>query len=97
VELSGELPLALQSLGLFHAARGNRREAERVIARLEQRPYAPPYYIANIYRRLGDTDRTLEWLERGFAERDGAMIDLNTWRSGPRVEDIRARMRASRR
>ena len=100
VELSGELPLALQSLGLFHAARGNRREAEQVIVRLEQRPYPPPYYIAVIYRTLGDSEKMFEWLERGFRERDGAMIDVNTWggpaKSDPRILDLLQRMSRAR-
>ena len=97
VERSGELPLALQSLALFHAGRGQRREAEAVLARLQQRPYAPPYYIAIIYRRLGDEARMIEWLERGLAERDGAMIDLHSWRepwrSHPKVQSVLTRMR----
>jgi len=101
VQLSAEMPLALQSLGLFHAARGSRREAEHVIVRLERRPYAPPYYIANIYRRLGDVDKTFEWLERGFQERDGAMIDITTWgepwKSNPRIRDLLRRMSEARR
>ena len=33
--------IARQSLGLFHARRGNRTEAEQVIARLRERPDAP--------------------------------------------------------
>jgi tetratricopeptide (TPR) repeat protein len=101
VALSGEMPLALQSLGLFHAARGNRLEAARVIARLERRAYPPPYYIASIYRRLGDAEKTFEWLERGFEERDGGMIDVRNWgerwRSNPRFRDLLARMSEARR
>jgi TolB-like protein len=101
VALSGEMPLALQSLGLFHAARGNRLEAARVIARLERRAYPPPVYIASIYRRLGDADKMFEWLERGFEERDGSMIDLTgwgePWRSNTRFRDLLRRMREARR
>jgi len=103
VELSGGMPLALQSLGLFHAARGNRRAAEAIIARLERRPYPPPLYIAAIYHRLGGTDQTFEWLERGFKERDGAMIDLVSpaWaearKSDARIQDLVRRMTEARR
>jgi hypothetical protein len=86
VERSAGMPLALQSLGEFHAARHNRPEAEQVIARLQQRPYAPPYFIASIYRRLGNTPLMFEWLERGLAERDGGMIDLHYW-GGPLKSD----------
>ena len=101
VKLSAGMPLALQFLGLFHAARGNRAEAERVIARLRERSYSPSYYIANIYRRLGDTALTYEWLERAFAERDGAIIDIRNWgeplRSQQRFQDLLQRMKAAKR
>ena len=98
VELSGEMPLALQTLAFFYVATGKRAEAEAILARLQRRPYAPPYYIAGIYRRLGDLDRTGEWLERGLQDRDGAMIDLSRWpeqwRSHPKVRDVLERMRS---
>jgi TolB-like protein/Tfp pilus assembly protein PilF len=103
VERSDGMPLALQALGLFHAARGNRREAERIIARLEQRSYPPPMYIAQIYRRLGDHDKAFAWLERGFKERDGAMIDLvgRAWaearKTDPRIQDLANRMADAKR
>jgi hypothetical protein len=101
VELSGGMPLALGSLGDFHAARRERPEAERVIARLQARPYSPPYYIASIYRRLGDTAPMFEWLERGFEERNGGMIDLHywgePWKSHPRFQELLRRMKAASR
>jgi TolB-like protein/Tfp pilus assembly protein PilF len=97
VELSGELPLPLQTLAFFYIANGKPAEAEAIIARLQRRPYAPPYYIAGIYRRLGDVDRMGEWLERGLQDRDGAMIDLNSlpeqWRNHPKVQPVLERMR----
>jgi tetratricopeptide (TPR) repeat protein len=101
VKLSGGMPLALSQLGNFHATRGNRAEVERVIARLRQRPYSPSFYIAQIYRRLGDTALTFEWLERAFEERDGGMIDVQSWgepwKSQQRFQDLLQRMKAARR
>ena len=97
VELSAELPLPQQTLAFFYIANGKRKEAEAILARLQRRPYAPPYYIAGIYRRLGDVDRMGEWLERGLQDRDGAMIDLNSWpeqwRNHPKVQSVLERMR----
>ena len=103
VELSAEMPLALHTLGLYHAARGHRRETEAIIARLEQRPYPPPLYIASLYRRVGRNDKAIEWLERAFKERDGAMIDLlsRAWadarKTDPRIEDLAKRVNAATR
>ena len=103
VALSGQMPLALQSLGLYHAGAGNRREAEGVIARLEQRSYPPPMYIAALNYRLGKTDKTVEWLERAFKERDGAMIDIlaRVWAQArnthPRIEALAKRVTEAKR
>ena len=68
---------------------------------MRARPYPPPYYIASVYRRLGDTTPMFEWLERGLEERDGGMIDLNywseSWKSQPRFQELLRRMQAASR
>ena len=49
-------------------------------------------------RGLGDLDRAFEWLERAYAERDMAMVHLDTdpyfdpLRADPRFADLRSRM-----
>jgi len=35
--------------------------------------YVPAYYIALIYNGLDDHDKTLDWLEGGFQQRDAHM------------------------
>ena len=39
--------------------------------------YVPPVLVAGVYMRLGDKARALQWLEKGYQERDDLMIDLN--------------------
>ena len=104
LRVAGSPPgLPLQTLGFFHASRGNRRGVEDVIARLKQRSYPPPMYIAGLYSRLGEDDKAVEWMERAFKERDGAMIDLLSrgWaearKKDPRIEDLAKRVRAAKR
>jgi TolB-like protein/tRNA A-37 threonylcarbamoyl transferase component Bud32 len=75
---SGRMPLAVFSLGFFEVD-NNRQAVDAIIAELARRPAPPPYYIAMLYRRLDDEAKTVEWLQRGLRERNGAMIDLHSW------------------
>jgi hypothetical protein len=54
--------------------------------------------IAALYVSLGDKARALEWLEKGYQQRDGAMIGLKVWqdwdplRSDPQFQNLLRRM-----
>ena len=61
--------------------------------------YVPPYNIAVAYNAVGEREKTLEYLEKGFSERDPRMVFLKVepqWdslRSEPRFIDLIKRMR----
>ena len=48
--------------------------------------YAPPVLVAGVCVRLGDKKCALQWLEKGYQERDDLMIDLNV---DPVFDEIR--------
>jgi tetratricopeptide (TPR) repeat protein len=54
----------------------------------------PPAFVGQTYAQLGDADNAFKWAERGYAERDGFLVDLNVqpdWaplRSDPRFKDL---------
>jgi len=79
VQLSGRLARTLTYL-VFACARAGRRErAMEVLAELEERArtsYVPSYFLATAHGALGHLDRAMEWLERGYMERDVMMRDL---------------------
>jgi serine/threonine protein kinase/tetratricopeptide (TPR) repeat protein len=80
VALSHRLPRYLGALGHGWAASGNRAEAQKVIDELQAMPgqkYHSSYCIAEIYAGLGETDHTLEWLQKACEERDPWMIFLS--------------------
>ena len=59
-------------LGHAYALSGKRVEALKIIDQLKElssHSYVPPYNIAAVYAGLGDNDRTMEWLNRAYAER----------------------------
>jgi TolB-like protein/Tfp pilus assembly protein PilF len=63
-----------------------------------KRRYITPFNIAILYSRVGDKDRTFEWLGRSVEERDGSLVYLKIdqrWdfvRSDPRFADLLRRL-----
>jgi Tfp pilus assembly protein PilF len=52
-----------------------RAELERLL-KLSTERYISFYAIATIYNGLGERDKTLEWLEKGYQQRDPRMVFL---------------------
>jgi len=84
------------------AKSGKQTEARVILAellRLSAERYVPPYNKALVYNGLGKSKDALDWLERGFAERDPRMVFLkvepkwNNLRADPRFIDLLQRMR----
>jgi tetratricopeptide (TPR) repeat protein len=83
--------------GIFYAAHGKRREAQRVVSRLEK-AYGTSTDIAQVYVLVGEKDRAFAFLENALAERDGGLIVMcfaPQWeplRSDPRFEQLERRV-----
>jgi len=80
---------------------GNREEAEKVLHEMFEIRNSrgmPASHIAIGYVGLGDNDKALEWLEKGFAEHDPKMVFLkvdrkwNPLRSSPRFIELMKQM-----
>lgn len=91
--------IAFESFAL--ARMGKRNEARSALdelTRLSRERFVPPFHFAVAYNGLGETEEALNWLERGFEQRDPKMtflkIDskLNNLRSEPRFIDLMRRM-----
>jgi serine/threonine-protein kinase len=79
-DLSGRWPLFVAGYGHACAAAGGREEALKVVAELRDtsvRKYVSSYAVAAVYAGSGDTDLTLDWLEKAYEERGTWMIFLN--------------------
>ena len=62
---------------VVHNALGQRIESDAELAKLiEERGTDDPYLIAEVYGATGHLDKTFEWLERDYAERDSGLSYL---------------------
>ncbi len=87
--------------GYALAKAGKPSEARAVLDELlllSETRYVPPYHFALIYNGLGESDKALDYLEKGFAEKDVRMVFLNVepkWnnlRREPRFVELMRRM-----
>jgi serine/threonine-protein kinase len=69
------------------------------LLKLSTARFIPPSHIALAFNGLGETDKTLEWLEKGYEQRDPKMAFLkvdpkwNNLRSDPRFIELMRRMK----
>jgi hypothetical protein len=99
VQLSGGSPSCTANLARAYAASGDPSEAEKILRDLESRSsaaYPDHAEIAAIYASLGQADRALSWLERGYDERFNPSVLLrpgfDPLRSDPRFEALLRRI-----
>jgi len=88
-------------LGFALAKSGRHAEAQAELdglLKLSKERYVPPYNIAMIYNALGENDETIQWLERGYREKEPRMVFLkvepkwNNLRNDPRFQDLLRRV-----
>lgn len=97
VRLSAGLPMARGWAGHARAMAGHRSEALAVLGELEalsHQRYVPAIARAWCHLGLGDHERTLEWLEHGYQQRDSQLPHLRLMRAfdplhpDPRFQDL---------
>ncbi len=99
--LSGDAPVWAVMEGRAHAQGGNRAATRGILHQLlrrSQKTYVPPFFIAELYTALGETDKAFLWLDRAYAERDlylaGIKVDpaMDPLRADPRFQTLSKRM-----
>jgi tetratricopeptide (TPR) repeat protein len=98
---SGRQPLVVSTLAWVYGLAGRKREAEKLIAELNQiarHTYVSPTLFVGPYIAVDDKDKALTWLERGDEEQDPWLCFLKVgpaWdplRSEPRFQALLRRM-----
>jgi tetratricopeptide (TPR) repeat protein len=88
-ELAGPLARAYDKGGIKAMLRLWARDLENL-----QSVGVPPVFVARVYAQLDDAENAFKWLEKGYVERDGFLVDLNVhpdWkplRPDPRFGDL---------
>jgi TolB-like protein/DNA-binding winged helix-turn-helix (wHTH) protein len=85
-----------------YAEAGRRDEAEKILARLQQKSktaHVSPYFMATIYAGLHDNDRAFAFLEKAYQEKSPdiawhlkADVRLDNLHSDPRFQDLLRRV-----
>ncbi len=89
VQLSGDTPLFLATLGEAYAAGGYRQEAQKILDQLQdvaKERYVSPYGVAHIHAALGSKEEALHWLEDGY---QGHAVHMMCLKTDPRLDDLR--------
>ena len=76
VSLGGH-PIVLADLGAASALAGKKETAETILDQLlemRRRSYVPAICLARVYSRLGELEKTIQWLESAFEERNGELV-----------------------
>jgi eukaryotic-like serine/threonine-protein kinase len=101
VTLSPDSTIYLAQLGQAYGRVGRTAEAREVLRRLEElakQRYVSPYHMAYVHTGLGEQDRAMDWLERAYEERAGAVFGIKgsflftSLRSHPRFKALLGRM-----
>jgi serine/threonine-protein kinase len=89
------------NMGWLYAVAGKKEKAYELLAELEERSkkgYVSSFWTALIYLSLGEIDKTFEWFEKAYEERDGNMIYFTVpqlfdpIRSDPRYKQLLLKM-----
>jgi serine/threonine-protein kinase len=93
--------MVVSDLAWAYGLAGRTREAQKFISELNEiarHRYVAPVLFMTAYIGLGDNDKALTWLERGYEEHDAWLVFLKigpTWdplRSEPRFQAVLRRM-----
>jgi eukaryotic-like serine/threonine-protein kinase len=99
--LSPDDTIFLAQLGQAYAVTGEVAKARRILDQLHERArreFISPYHFAYVHTGLGEADAAIDWLERAFERRSGAIYGIKgsflfrSLRKHPRFEALLRRM-----
>ena len=97
----GQLPVLIAVLGYAYAMAGKREEAEKKLneaVKISEKRHVPHSWIAMIFGGLDRMDEAIEWLERGYEERDHWLFSIkclpmfDIFRPDPRFQSLLKKM-----
>ncbi|WP_433968646.1 hypothetical protein [Tunturiibacter gelidiferens] len=88
--MSHRNPPVIAALGHVYAIAGRPNEAYKILDELQsesQTGYVSSFYVALVYAGLKDESRTMELLEKAYADRSNSMVFANV---DPRLDSLRS-------
>jgi len=88
-----DIPFVLALLGQAYARAGQREEAQKILARLNEQAnsrFVRAYSFALMYLALGDKERAIDEMERAYRERGRDVVLVNV---DPMLDDLRGHPR----
>jgi hypothetical protein len=101
LQLTNNLPLKLEWLGMASAVAGQSVEAETLLGCLSEismAAYVPPSSLAWIHLGLGNVDAAFSWMDRAIHARDPMMMPIKSFpfldplRTDPRFHALLRKM-----
>jgi adenylate cyclase len=71
-------PTRLGGSAMVYFALGRKRDSDAALAQLIERQENHPYFIAQVYAYRGETDESLKYLDRAYAQRDPSLALLKS-------------------
>jgi TolB-like protein len=87
---TGEMPLMDAALGLAYAVSGKKAETLKLAEAFKsaaRKRYIPPTYFGMLFAGLGDKDKAMMWLEKGYEDRADGLTWLNV---EPMLDEVRS-------
>src|SRR4029077_2321354 len=97
VSLTPGATLFSSQLGQAYALTGSIEKARQILSQLRERAtleFVSPYHFAYVHAGLGEADAAIDWLERAFERRSGAIYGIKgsflfrNLRGHPRFESL---------
>jgi serine/threonine-protein kinase len=101
VAISGGGSMFESQLGQAYAMAGREADARRILAKLydaAKTSYVAPYHLAYVHTGLGEYDAAIDWLEKAYEDRAGAIYGIKgsflfkDLRQHPRFQALLAKM-----
>lgn len=89
----GRQPVVVSGLAMVYGKAGRKQEAQKLLSELKEiarHRYVSPSLFANAYLGMGDKEKALTWLEKGYEDHDALMAYLKV---GPGLDPIRSEPR----
>jgi hypothetical protein len=65
---------------------GETNKAKVVLDEFDRLSYAQPYWVARIHAALGETEKTLTWLEKAYEDRSELLVHADIGMGGLRMD-----------